>query len=324
MDAFDEKIKKHLEKVAEAQLNAEDGALTLSDLKELNMSLGVSEEEWDKLMKKAQECIVLAKNHLQYKNYKDAIDSADQALALNPFIKEGTAVKAKASLMLWLEIGSEGHRLNAENFAQEALKDDPGNVMALQVLQTLRAQGRNEVKDSQVNKKSLFVIAGFVVMVLVGAGFFMMSLDSVGGNTKNRLIDAEENVNSAYAQLQNVYQRKTDLVPQLLELFIDQPGTETNRINELQNELKSELSVEEREAKQSELSELLNKLTKEGNFSGDDHALETLMIQLEGAENRISVERKNYNSAVKEYNLLVKKEGSAYPEFETKPYLNGK
>lgn len=320
MDAFDEKIKRHLEKVAEAQMNADDGALTLTDLKELNMSLGVTEDEWEKLMNKAKECIVLAKNHLQYRNFKDAIESVDQALALNPFIKEGNGVKAKASLMLWLEVGEEGHRINAENFAKEALKEEPQNTLALQVLQTLRAKGRSEEKESKLNKKGLYIIGGLVFIIAIGLGFFFMQS---GGGTKNRLIDAEESVNSAYAQLQNVYQRKTDLVPQLLDLFVNNPSDINNEIEKLQTELKENLSIEEREIKQKELSEMLSKLTKQGNFGGDSNALETLLIQLEGAENRISAERKNYNNAVKTYNLLVKKEGIGYPEFEIKPYLNG-
>lgn len=323
MDAFDEKIKVHLEKVAEAQMNANDGALTLSDLKELNMSLGVTEEEWGKLMVKANECIKLAKNHLQYSNYKDAIVAADQALALNPFIKEGSGLKAKASVMLWLNVGGEPHRINAENFAQEALKDEPGNKLALQVLQTLRAKGRIEQKESKSNKTMFLVIGGIVLVVLIGV-FVALGSGSGGGSIKNQLIDAEENVNSAYAQLQNVYQRKTDLVPQLLELFVDNPSGLSAKIEQVQKDLEKDLAPEDREAKQSELSDLLNELTSEVNFSGDSKSMETLMIQLEGAENRISVERKNYNSSVKQYNLLVKKEGDDYPEFEVKSYLNSK
>jgi uncharacterized protein YutD len=55
---------------------------------------------------------------------------------------------------------------------------------------------------------------------------------------------------------------------------------------------------------------------------GSDHISE-LLVQIEGAYNRISVEGKRYNEAVKEYNILVKKYGAEYPQFKLKPYFHG-
>jgi hypothetical protein len=55
---------------------------------------------------------------------------------------------------------------------------------------------------------------------------------------------------------------------------------------------------------------------------GNPERVERLMIQIEGAENRIAFEKKNYNDAVKSYNILVKKSKGAFPEYELETYYN--
>ena len=47
------------------------------------------------------------------------------------------------------------------------------------------------------------------------------------------------------------------------------------------------------------------------------------MVQIEGSYNRIAVEGKRYNDVVKNYNILVKKQGSDFPEFKIKSYFKG-
>ena len=70
---------------------------------------------------------------------------------------------------------------------------------------------------------------------------------------------------------------------------------------------------------QKKYQELTNAVSKNNN----DENIATLMIQLEGSYNRISVEGKRYNDAVKKYNVLVKKHGSDFPEFKIKSYFKG-
>lgn len=317
MDASDELIQKHLAKVAEAQLNANEGILTLEDLKEINMDLGVTEQQWEQLMHKSNELIALAKDHLVYRNFKDAMSVVDQALALNPFVNGGFAIKAKASLMLYLELGTQKHQMNARVFANEALKRNSKDKLALEVLSSLNASSRTSEGDKALVKKIIPVIVG--VLLLVVLGFFFFKSSSSQDEVKLELATAEENVNAAYAQLMNVYQRKTDLVPNLLKAF-EVAQDKKDEIETLTNSLDaSSINIDDFTKKQKELSVKLNEMIESNPEK--DQSIQTLLIQLEGAENRISIERKNYNEAVKAYNMLVKTKGSSYPEFEVKSYL---
>lgn len=318
MEASDELIQKHLAKVAEAQLNADDGILTLEDLKQINMELGVTEQQWEQLMQESNKLITLAKDHLIYRNFQDAMSAVDQALALNPFVKGGFGIKAKASLMLYLEIGSEKHKTNAREFANEALKRDSKNKLALEVLSSLNASGRTAEVDKTQLKKIISVVVGVFILVALGA-FFMLGTSNDSEDVKIELITAEENVNSAFAQLMNVYKRKTDLVPSLLKAF-EVTQNKKEEIELLTNDAEV-LSggIQDFIKNQTELSNQLNELIE--NSSTKDQSIQTLLIQLEGAENRISVERKKYNEAVKAYNMLVKTKGENYPEFKLKSYI---
>ena len=49
-----------------------------------------------------------------------------------------------------------------------------------------------------------------------------------------------------------------------------------------------------------------------------------ILVQIEGSYNRISVEGKRYNEAVKTYNILVKKHHDEFPDFNEKVYFKGK
>ena len=55
---------------------------------------------------------------------------------------------------------------------------------------------------------------------------------------------------------------------------------------------------------------------------GDKDNVETLLVQIEGADNRINFEKKAYNDAVKEYNKLVKMSKGEFPDYDLQPYYN--
>lgn len=131
--------------------------------------------------------------------------------------------------------------------------------------------------------------------------------------TYNRLAESRENVNQAYAQVQNVVQRRADLIPNLVNTVKGYTDHESDTLKEVTN---ARAGVQNAESP-SELAEANDQLTR---AIGDinvvveaypelkaDTQFVQLMDELAGSENRISTERKNYNEAVQAYNTQIKK-----------------
>lgn len=170
-------------------------------------------------------------------------------------------------------------------------------------------------------------------MIGLVVGFLMM----VGGH--NQLITHQQNVGAAWAQVQNAYQRRADLVPNLVATVKGAADFQSetlqavvdarSRVGNIQIEgAPTEQMLESFEAAQGELSSALSRLLVVVENYPELTATENfrdLQSQLEGTENRISVERRRFNEAVREYNTLRGKIPmnliANVMGFEEKPYF---
>ena len=160
------------------------------------------------------------------------------------------------------------------------------------------------------------VIALIVIAVVVGGLVFW----AIGLN--NRLVTLEQNVTEKWAQVQNVYQRRADLIPNLVETvkgFAAQERTVLNEVTQARasatgirltpEALNDPQAMAKFQAAQNQLSGALSRLLvtveryPELKSNANFMALQT---QLEGTENRITVERQRYNEAVREYNTRLR------------------
>ncbi|WP_276881067.1 LemA family protein [Anaerococcus tetradius] len=126
--------------------------------------------------------------------------------------------------------------------------------------------------------------------------------------TYNNLASSRENVNKAYAQVQNVVQRRADLIPNLVNTVKGYTKHEEDTLKEVTNARAGVNNAKNPE----ELAKANEELTKAvGNINvvveaypelKADTQFVSLMDELAGSENRISVERKNYNEACQEFN----------------------
>ncbi|WP_276861888.1 LemA family protein [Anaerococcus tetradius] len=126
--------------------------------------------------------------------------------------------------------------------------------------------------------------------------------------TYNNLASSRENVNKAYAQVQNVVQRRADLIPNLVNTVKGYTKHEEDTLKEVTNARAGVNKAKNPE----ELAKANEELTKAvGNINvvveaypelKADTQFVSLMDELAGSENRISVERKNYNEACQEFN----------------------
>lgn len=138
----------------------------------------------------------------------------------------------------------------------------------------------------------------------------------------NSLVEKQETVDQQWAQVENVYQRRADLIPNLVETV---KGYATHESKTLEDVVAArakatsvtidasnldEASLEKFQKAQGELSQALGRLMAVSEAYPDLKAntnFMNLQAQLEGTENRIATERKRYTEAVKDYNVSIKK-----------------
>jgi len=138
----------------------------------------------------------------------------------------------------------------------------------------------------------------------------------------NQLVAQEQAVNEKWAQVQNVYQRRADLIPNLVETvkgFAAQERTVLTEVVEARaratsiqltpEALNDPKAMERFQAAQGQLSGALSRLLvtveRYPELKSNQNFL-SLQSQLEGTENRIAVERMRYSEAVRDYNTRLK------------------
>jgi len=160
-------------------------------------------------------------------------------------------------------------------------------------------------------KKSYIVI--IVIAVIVLGAFIWVK------NTYNGLVKSEEGVDAAWAQVENVYQRRADLVPNLVATVKGYAAHESetlesviaarSRATQVTVSDLSEENIEKFNKAQGELSSALGRLLMITENYPDLKANENfrdLQAQLEGTENRIATERMKFNETARAYNTKVR------------------
>ena len=178
-----------------------------------------------------------------------------------------------------------------------------------------------------------------ILVLLVGITF-------IGGCTGyNRLVDRSQEVDKQWAQVQNVYQRRADLIPNLVATVSGAANFEKSTLTEITAARASvgQVKIDPNSAPndpavlaqfqktQGALSSALSRLMVVVERYPDLKAtanFRDLQAQLEGTENRITVERQRFNEVVQKYNVATKQ----FPDlflarmfgFQPKPYFAAK
>ena len=155
--------------------------------------------------------------------------------------------------------------------------------------------------------------------------YIIVAIVAMSGLTScnyNSLVEKQQTVDQAWAQVENQYQRRADLIPNLVATVKGYATHESETLEKVTLARAKATSItidaenldEETLAKyqqaQGELSQALKSLLAVTEAYPDLKANENFMnlqTQLEGTENRISTERMRYTEAVKEYNTSIKK-----------------
>src|SRR2546421_9852035 len=166
-----------------------------------------------------------------------------------------------------------------------------------------------------------FAIGCGGVLVILLVIVFVIGLFFWG--TYNRLVGLQQAVDSQWAQVQNVYQRRADLIPNLVNTVQGAANFEKSTLTDITNARASvgrvqldptkaptdAKQLEEFQAAQGQLSNALSRLLVVAENYPQLRAtqnFQTLQAQLEGTENRIAVERNKFNEVVQSYNTRVR------------------
>ena len=144
-----------------------------------------------------------------------------------------------------------------------------------------------------------------------------------GCNTYNSLITAEERVETAWANVETQYQRRADLIPNLVNTVqgaadfeqetlqaVTEARAKATSINLDVSDLNDPQQLQQFQQAQAQLSSALGRLLAVSENYPQLRATEAfrdLQAQLEGTENRINVARRDYNEAVRQYNTTIRR-----------------
>lgn len=156
----------------------------------------------------------------------------------------------------------------------------------------------------------LIIVAALAAVVFWGVGIY------------NALVTAEENVETSWAQVENQYQRRSDLVPNLVATVKGYASHEATVLENVVNARSkaTQMTIDPSkatpeqlqayQAAQGELSQALGRLLALSESYPDLKASQNfleLQSQLEGTENRIAVARNAFNEAAKQFNVRIRR-----------------
>ncbi|GAA5033399.1 hypothetical protein GCM10011506_25610 [Marivirga lumbricoides] len=163
-------------------------------------------------------------------------------------------------------------------------------------------------------KKGLLITIGIIVVLGI-------ILYSIFAGSYNKMVSKEEQVTSAWAQVENVYQRRADLIPNLVNTVkgyadfeqetlqnVIEARSKATGVNVNAGDLSPEKIQQFQQAQQglsSALSRLMVVVEKYPDLKANQNFLQ-LQSQLEGTENRIAVERRRFNEVTQEYNTYIR------------------
>lgn len=139
-------------------------------------------------------------------------------------------------------------------------------------------------------------------------------LASIGGcNIYNRIVQLDEGIDNAWAQVDTVLQRRYDLIPNLVETVKGYAKHEKELLEEI-TQLRSQWAeakgTDEKALTATQMEGALGRLMMVVENYPDLKANQNFLAlqdELAGTENRISVERRRYNDAVRDYNTAVRR-----------------
>jgi LemA protein len=156
------------------------------------------------------------------------------------------------------------------------------------------------------------ITLGCITVFIVGLIIIAVIMVAYVIDSRNNMAAKEIEVDNAWAQVQNVYQRRLDLIPNIAEsarAYMQLEKDIFEAIAEARAGISNADTMDEIESANKDISSFIDDFRVVVEDTPELKASETvrdLMTQLEGAENRIAVERGRFNETVRDYNTYIK------------------
>lgn len=328
----DQALEHYIKKLMEIQYSTSaDTHFSEKELKDIALEVGLTEEAWMQAQQKVQNHLTRGKAHLDAGNWEDAATELETAAMLMPHHAEANFLAAKALLHRGSMHNQPQDYDKTEYYLNRTLLISPAYSEAYSLKTELNNRKRvsSQTSAKQTKSKSMikWLVMGGIVLLLV-FGYFSMY---------NSMVQAEENTTQAWAQVENVYQRRADLIPNLVETVKGAASFERETLNEVVRARAAATAVnvdpalldasalqdfaQKQDALSSSLSRLLAVSENYPTLRSTEN-FRDLQAQIEGTENRITVERKRFNEAVQSYNSKVRRFPYNLLGFEPKAYFS--
>ncbi|MFN3315265.1 MAG: tetratricopeptide repeat protein, partial [Raineya sp.] len=165
-----QKIDAYIRQMMEIKARKEQEQIK-SDLREISMELGMSEEDLQAIEEERKKLVILGRGFVQHQQADDAINALEKAYSLNPDDAETLSLLAQAYGVKFVQTNQQPFKKKSEEFAAQALLQNPEDQKALALLQSVRYQPKKEVQWGRVGVLGgLAAVVGFVGYSIIGGG----------------------------------------------------------------------------------------------------------------------------------------------------------
>ena len=185
-------------------------------------------------------------------------------------------------------------------------------------------------------RSTIIIIAAIIGFFVIVGGIFVL----MGISQYNKMISMDEAINEKWSQVENVYQRRADLIPNLVNTVKGYADFERQTLTDVIEARSKATSVQvdptnmnaanlaqfqqAQDALSSALSRLMVVVERYPELKANQNFLD-LQAQLEGTENRIANERRKFNEATRTYNAYIRRIPqnvvAGISGFDQKPYF---
>ena len=157
------------------------------------------------------------------------------------------------------------------------------------------------LKKTKYMKKSYLIIGGIILVIIIAVGSY--------ASTYNKAVGLQEEVNNEWGDVQSAYQRRADLVPQLVATVKGAAENEKEiliKVTQARSGIVNAKSPQDMELLGKEINTAINLAFERYPQIKSTENFGALQAQLEGTENRVNKARDDYNASVKGYNTHIR------------------
>lgn len=202
-----QKIDAYIKQMMEIKARKEQEQVK-SDLREISLELGMSQEDLQAIEEERKKLIVLGRGFVQHQQADDALNALEKAYSLNPDDAQTLSLLAQAHGIKFVQTNQAQHKKKSEEFAAQALLQNPEDQAALALLQSVRYKPKQEVQWGRVGVLGgLAAVVGFVGYSIIGGGGGKEQ--SIQSNSQNTQTEVQANNNNNYNNNSTNYQNNT-------------------------------------------------------------------------------------------------------------------